>query len=71
MPPKSRQQLDNHVRAIAQILHEDAQAEGLPMDSLADIEHTVRTQLQAHVSPGLGNFLSKQTAPQMMSEKDG
>lgn len=59
MKPDTRQQLDAHVRAIAQILHEDAQAQGLPMDSLGDIELTVRAQLQTHVSPGLGVFLSK------------
>lgn len=69
MTPDSRQQLDSHVRAIAQILHEDAQAQGLPMNSLADIEQTVRAQLQAHVSPGLGNFLSKQVAQKQASEK--
>lgn len=71
MTPDQRQQLDSHVLAIAQILHEDAQAQELPMASLADIEQTVRAQLQTHVSPGLGNFLSKPIAPQMMSEPGG
>lgn len=69
MPPDARQQLDFHVRAIAQILHSDAQAQGLPMDSLEDIEQTVRAQLQRHVSPGLGNFLSRQIAQKMVTEK--
>ena len=69
MTPDDRQQLDSHVRAIAQILHNDAQAKGLPMDSLEDIEHTVRAQLQTHVSPGLGNFLSKQIAQKLVSEQ--
>lgn len=69
MTPDDRQQLDNHVRAIAQILHSDAQAKGLPMDNLEDIEQTVRGQLQAHVAPGLGNFLSKQIALKRVSEK--
>ncbi len=70
MTPDDRQQLDSHVRAIAQLLHRDAQAQGLPMDSLEDIEQTVRAQLQAHVSPGLGNFLSKQIAQKLVSEND-
>lgn len=70
MTPDNCQQLDAHVRAIAQILYNDAQVKGLPMDSLGDIEQTVRTQLQAHVSPGLGNFLSKQIAQKWVSEQD-
>lgn len=71
MPPEDRQQLDSHVRAIAEILHRDAQTQGLPMDSLEAIEHTVRAQLQAHVSPGLGIFLSKQFVQKPVSETDG
>ena len=63
MTPEDRQQLDSHVHAIAQILHRDAQTEGLPMDSLEAIEQTVRAQLQAHVSPGLGNFFIQTTCP--------
>lgn len=69
MTPDDRQQLDSHVRAIAQILHSDAQTQGLPMDSLEDIEQTIRAQLQRHVSPGLGNFLSRQIAQKLVSEK--
>lgn len=69
MTPDDRQQLDSHVQAIAQILHSDAQAQGLPMDSLEAIEQTVRAQLQRHVSPGLGNFLSKQIVQKRVSEK--
>ena len=68
MLPDDRQQLDSHVRAIAQILHRDAQAQRLPMESLEEIEQTVRAQLQRHVSPGLGNFLFRQLAPKRVSE---
>ena len=67
MTPENRQQLDTHIQAIAQLLYSDAQAEGLPMSSLADIEQTVRAQLQSRVSPGLGIFLSKPVAPTPMS----
>ena len=71
MTPETHQQLDTHVRAIAQILYDDAQANGLPMDSLEDIEHTVRAQLLSHVSPGVGNFLSKQIVQKLVSDPDG
>ncbi|MEM9769434.1 MAG: ISKra4 family transposase [Cyanobacteria bacterium P01_D01_bin.71] len=64
MTPKDRQQLDFHVRAIAEILHSDAQTQSLPMDSLKDIEQTVRDQLQAHVSPGLGKFFIQTNCPE-------
>lgn len=50
------QQLKAHVRAIALLLYSDAQAAGLPMRNWVDIEQTVRTQLQSHVSPGQGIF---------------
>lgn len=69
MTPDTHQQLDSHVRAIAQILYDDAQSNGLPMDSLEDIEHTVRAQLQRHVSPSLGNFLSKQIVQTMVNNQ--
>ena len=69
MTPDTHQQLDSHVRAIAQILYDDAQSNGLPMDSLEDIEHTVRAQLQSHVSPSLGNFLSKQIVQTMVNNQ--
>ena len=69
MTPDTHQQLDSHVRAIAQILYDDAQSNGLPMDSLEDIEHTVRAQLQSHVSPSLGNFLSKQIVQTMVNHQ--
>jgi hypothetical protein len=68
MTPENRQQLDAHVQAIAQLLYSDAQAEGLPMSRLADIEQTVRAQLQTYVSPGLGNFLSKPVAQTPVSQ---
>ena len=71
MTPDTHQQLDSHVRAIAQILYDDAQANEFPMDSLEDIEHTVRAQIQSYVSPSLGNFLSKQIVQKMVSEKGG
>lgn len=58
MTPEQQQELEHHVARIAQILHQDAQAQGLPMSSLAEIEATVREQMQTHVSPQIGVFLS-------------
>jgi hypothetical protein len=48
-------------------LYRDAQAEGLPMSRLAEIEATVREQLQAQVSPQIGIFLSTKPALQQQA----
>ena len=69
MTPETHQELEAYVRAIAQILYDDAQAKELPMDSLEDIELTVRAQIQSHVSPGLGNFLSKHIVQTLVSKQ--
>uniref|UniRef100_B8HP65 Uncharacterized protein n=1 Tax=Cyanothece sp. (strain PCC 7425 / ATCC 29141) TaxID=395961 RepID=B8HP65_CYAP4 len=63
MTPEAQQQLNQHLQQIAQILYQDAQAQGLPMGRLEDIEVTVREQLQAHVSPQIGIFLSTRQVP--------
>lgn len=57
MTPKEKQELDEHVQAIAKILRKDAGER--PMTTLGEIEVVVREQLQTHVSPQLGIFLSK------------
>lgn len=58
MKPEQHQQLKAHVSEIAKLLYDDAHAQGMAMVTLADIEQTVRAQIQVHVSPQLGNFLS-------------
>ena len=70
MTPEQQAQMNAHVRAIAQLLHSDAKAEGLPMATLGEIEQTARHQLQLHVSPGIGRFLSKQTIQSHASRRD-
>lgn len=70
MTPEKQAQMDTHVRAIAALLHADAKAEGMPMATLGEIEQTVRQQMQTHVSSGIGNFLSKQTAQKQASHPD-
>ena len=70
MTPEQQAQMDAHVRAIAQLLHADAKAEGLPMATLGEMEQTIRHQLKRHVSSGIGNFLSKQIIQNHASHPD-
>ena len=53
---EQRAALKAHMREIAKILHEDAKEKGMPVESLGEIEQTVRQQLQTHVSPELVFF---------------
>jgi hypothetical protein len=63
MTPEEQQELDECVQRIAQLLHGDAQAKGMPVQRLADIEVTVREQMQTHVAPQMGVFLSTRLVP--------
>jgi hypothetical protein len=56
MTPENQQALNEHVQAIAKILYEDADKS--QMTNLAEIEAIVRSQVQQHVTPNLGVFLS-------------
>ena len=60
MTPEDEQKLREHVQAIAKLLRKDAGER--PMTTLGEIESVVREQLQTHVAPQLGVFLSK-TSP--------
>ncbi len=68
MTPEQKQALQEHVRAIAKILYEDTSPERLI--SLAGIESAVRSQMQKHVMPEVGVFLSKQLRAQMPGIND-
>ena len=57
MTPEREQALKAHLKAIAQILYDDSNPEA--MKTLEGIELTLRQQIQTHVSPELGFFLSK------------
>ena len=70
MTPEQREQMEQHVTAIAQLLYDDAEAKGMSMDSMADIEQTVRTQVQTHVSPELGIFLSTRVSAQTQEKPE-
>jgi hypothetical protein len=68
MTPEQKAQLQPHLDAIAKILYEDS--DPASMQTLEDIELRVREQLQAHVSPALGNFLSTQSAARTQAERE-
>ncbi len=57
MTPDQEQALKEHLQAIAKILYDDS--DPATMQTLEGIEMTLRQQIQTHVSPELGNFLSK------------
>lgn len=57
MTEEENQLLIEHARAIAKILYKNAPVEELT--SLGKIEEVIRTQMQEHVMPTVGVFLSK------------
>jgi hypothetical protein len=69
MNPKKKQELDQHLQAIAEILYEEAESDKL--ETLGGIEETIREQTLEYITPQLGFFLSrkKQELRQEESEK--
>ena len=57
MTQEEKQLLAEHVQAIAKILYKNAPIKELT--SLGKIESVVRSQMQEHVMPSVGVFLSK------------
>lgn len=70
MKPEQRAAVQSHVREIAKILHADAKDKGLPVESLGEIEQTVRQQVQTHVAPELGLFLSMKVLGPMLERPE-
>ena len=68
MNPEKAEVLKAHVQAIAAILYEETLPEKL--NTLEEIEQTVRQKVLKHVSPEIGVFLSKQSQVQSQAEKD-
>jgi hypothetical protein len=63
MSPEQKRQLKAHTDAIAAILLADAKAQHPErLETLEGIELTVRQQIQEHVSPEIGVFLSSMAA---------
>lgn len=58
MTPEQEKALQEHIQAIAKILYDDTPPEELK--TLAGIEQAVRSQMQRHVMPQVGVFLSQQ-----------
>ncbi len=57
MTPEQEQSLKEHLQAIAKILYDESNP--ATMQTVEGIEMTLRQHIQTHVSPELGNFLSK------------
>lgn len=66
MTPEQEQALQEHVLAIAKILYEDTPPEQLK--TLGGIEQAVRDQMQKHVMPEVGVFLSQRPPEQQQGE---
>jgi len=57
MTPEKQARLKTHLDAIAKILYEESEPSNL--ETLEEIELTVREKIQTHVSPELGVVLSE------------
>ncbi len=68
MTPEQQQALQEHVQAIAKILYDDTPTEQLT--TLAGIEQAVRSQMQKHVMPEVGIFLSQLPQAQAQATND-
>ena len=68
MTPEKTEALKAHIQAIAAILYEENPPEKL--NTLEEIEQTVRQKVLTHVSPEIGVFLFKQLQVQPLAEKD-
>ena len=68
MTPEKEALLKTHLNAIGQILYDESNPAS--MQTLEEIELTVREQIQAHVSPELGRFLSAQLAVRKQAEAE-
>lgn len=69
MTPEQEKALQEHIQAIASILYEDTPAEQLK--NLGGIEQAVREQMQKHVMPKVGSFLSPQPPEPLPADAAG
>lgn len=58
MTPEQQQELNQHIQAIAKILHQEAEAEKI--QTLEGIETTIREQTLKYITPKLGFFFLSQ-----------
>jgi hypothetical protein len=66
MTPEQKAVLQQHVNEIAKILYADCDPDSL--QTLADIETTVRDKMLEHVNPEIGFFLSTAKRKQRQAE---
>ncbi len=68
MTEEEKQLLNQYSRAIAKILYKNTPVEELT--SLGKIEEVVRSQMQEHVMPEVGVFLSKMSQEKTQDTSD-
>ncbi len=68
MTPEKTEALEAHLKAIAAILYEETPIEQL--NTLEEIEQTVRQKVLKHISPEIGIFLFKQSQVQLSVEQE-
>ncbi len=68
MTPEKAKELKTYLQAIAAILYEETSPEEL--NTLEQIERTVRQKVLKHVSPEIGVFLFKQSQGQSKAEQE-
>jgi hypothetical protein len=68
MTPDQQARLKACIREAASILYEAREQE---MQTLEEIERTVREQVLKEVAPEIGNFLSSKSPKQRKGERDG
>jgi len=59
MTPEERQELLQCSQRIAELLYQEACEQNQPMANLGAIESTVRSQVQDHITPVIGEFFAK------------
>ncbi len=69
MTPEQDQALQEHVQAIARIVYQNTPLEQLK--TLGGIEQAVREQMQKHVMPEVGVFLSQRLQEQQQGASAG
>lgn len=70
MTPEERQELLQCSQRIAELLYQEACEQDQPMTNLGAIESTVRAQVQAHVTPVIGEFFAKPSPAQTKDTPD-
>ena len=68
MTPEKAKELKTYLQAISAILYEETSPEEL--NTLEEIEQTVRQKVLKHVSPEIGVFLFKQSQAQLQAEQE-